>query len=60
MEGVNRSHGVISMFTGVVAATISLSYQERRICFQSQSPYHATTTRLFKIMWFGCFHNPGC
>ena len=59
VEGVNRSHGVISMFAGAVVAIISLSHPEKRICFQSQSPYHVTITRLFKIMWFSGFHNPG-
>ena len=53
------SHGEISMFAGVVVAINSLSHQETRICFQSLSPYHVTTTRLFKIMLFSCFLNPG-
>ena len=49
---------MISMFACVVAAIISLSHQERRICFQSQYPYHVITTRLVKIIWFSCFQNP--
>ena len=52
-------HDVISMFAGAVVAIIFLSHPEKRICFQSQSPYHVTITRLFKIMWFSGFHNPG-
>ena len=58
-KGANMSHGEISMFAGVVVAINSLSHQETRICFQSLSPYHVTTTRLFKIMLFSCFLNPG-
>ena len=57
--GVCITFAQYCMFAGVVAAIISLSHQERRIRCQSQSPYHVTTTRLFKIMLFSCFYDPG-